>query len=203
MLESIDKHDQWVRCSGLPADLMEVVHHLISCSAQLFCDLSVLGLEKTREDKGVHIVHRNREPVKESRNRFGDDFRVSLVPHPTFFPHVVISMLRAPVVIHEVMGNRKASEELRCDTCVPHENGCGTIAEPHLIEVSGLCLTFVRGRDENLLSFTPFHRLEGRDQSTRPTPLGCCKILDNNFVSQVQRGFYDTGTGTVGKGKCR
>ncbi len=182
---------------------MEVVHHLIRCSTQLSCDLSVLALEKTREDEGVHIVHRNRELIEESRNRFGDDFGVSFVPYPTFFPHVVISVLRASVVIHEVMGNRKASEELRCDIRVRHENGCGTIAEPHLIEISGLCLTFVRGRDENLLSFTAFHRLEGRDQSTRPTPLGCCKILDNNLVSQVQRGFYDTRTGAVGKGKCR
>ncbi len=140
---------------------------------------------------------------EEAAHRLGDELRVALLAEPPLLPHVVVALPGAPVVVDEVIGDRVGPLEFRDDIPIPHEEGGRPVAEPHLVEVGGFRLPFVRGGDEDVLPASPLRDLEGGEESRRPGAERRGEVRGDHVVPEVQGGLQDARVLAVGEGQRR
>jgi len=201
LLQGGHEHDQGVGGAGLTADLVHVVDDLLRPGPQLSGQSPVLRLEEAGEDQPVHILHGEVQLFEEAVDGLGDDLSVSLLPKPPLLPHVVEAAAGRPVVVHEVIGDGVRADELGDDIPVAHEQRCGPVAEPHLVEVGRPGLALVRRRHEDAPAAARLHAVQGSEEPRGPCLEGGGEVGRGDIVPQVEGRGQDAGILPVGKGQ--
>ena len=100
-------------------------------------DIAVVSFKNTGIDQFIHIGDGQAQFCQQTIDHLGNDAAVTGISGPAFFPHVVILLVRPPVMIDKFMADRIGSFVFSDHIAIAdHQSGC-TVTKPHFVEIGG------------------------------------------------------------------
>ena len=143
-----------MRCAGLPADFVQVVHQFRGIGTEFHGNFLMIAFKKTGIYQFVDIIHIDAQFVKQAVDHPGDENPIAGVPCPALLPDIIEFFMRPAIVVDKVARKGVRPLVLGNDIGIARHQRSGPIAEPHLMKMGGSGLPPVTGRNQDILSPT-------------------------------------------------